>query len=318
MGRIRTIKPELRDLLEFAQLTDGAARLFLMLFTLVDDKGRCGASPAYLAGNVFFARPRSLKSIGQLLSELEAAGFIARYTAKGSPWLEIPGWVQKTGERGGHWSQRIDKPQPTTSPVPPWGDSANHSANHSANDSAPDPIRSEGRGAEGDLYLESEGTGKGEGGGGAKLSLTGAAVAACPAGWVPAGTEENRTAARAARERGADLERSLARFRLHASTKRIGAAQMDAHWRIWLADEQAKKGKERRYEILTTFEGREVVAEFVGDAALRAFIDDPGGVYPERRVVELDNGLLREATDDETDAGFEAEVARENAARGVA
>lgn len=133
-GRIRTIKPELRDDPAFARLTDRAVRLFCMLLTLVDDGGHCPATPAYLAGQIFYARSCSLNAIGQALAELEGAGFIKRYTAAGAEYLEIAGWADK----GSRTHQRIDKPQPLRWPVPEWFRSANDSGNESATDSKTD------------------------------------------------------------------------------------------------------------------------------------------------------------------------------------
>lgn len=92
---IRSIKGELREHLPFASLTDAAARLFVMLYTLADDGGRCPASPSYLAGAVFFARQKSANVIGQLIGELEAADLVRRYSAKGGIFIQIVGWSDK-------------------------------------------------------------------------------------------------------------------------------------------------------------------------------------------------------------------------------
>jgi hypothetical protein len=92
MGRIRTIKPELREWAPFATLTDAAARLFVMLLTLVDDDGRCPGDATYFAGAVFFGRPRSPNVVGRLLVELEGAELVRRYEVNGAPFVEIVGW----------------------------------------------------------------------------------------------------------------------------------------------------------------------------------------------------------------------------------
>lgn len=133
-GRIRTIKPELREHFAFAAVTDRAARLFLMLYTIVDDEGRCPASPAYLAGNVFFARPCAATAIGKGLAELEAADLVKSYAVNGAPFLEIVGWRSQ----GSVTHQRIDKPQPARYPAPEWADSRNDSGNDSKTDSRTD------------------------------------------------------------------------------------------------------------------------------------------------------------------------------------
>ena len=118
-GRIRSIKPELREHGPFANLTDAAARLFLMLYTLADDEGRCPASPEYLAGAVFFGRRRRRPPVNELLQELDLAGLIERYTVHEGPHLAIRGWH----ERSSPTHQRIEKPQPARFPGPSTTDS---------------------------------------------------------------------------------------------------------------------------------------------------------------------------------------------------
>jgi hypothetical protein len=133
-GRIRTIKPELREHQPFASLTDGAARLFLALYTIADDEGRCPAGAAFLGGAVFFARPRAAHVVGQLIGELERASLIATYLADGSPYLNICGWHEK----GSVTHQRIEKPQPARYPAPTLNDSRTHSGNGSRSRSLTD------------------------------------------------------------------------------------------------------------------------------------------------------------------------------------
>lgn len=147
MGRIRTIKPELFEHHGFAALSDAAARLLIGVFTLVDDHGHCPATPSYLAGRIFFARPRSLAAIGRLISELRSAGFIEIYEGNGIPHLEIVDWRSVEKSDSMPVTQRIDKPQrpifPLRTSIHSENDSANDSANGSSNHSYPDPIRSD-------------------------------------------------------------------------------------------------------------------------------------------------------------------------------
>lgn len=123
-GRIRNIRPELREMNAVATLTDGAHRLFANLFTLADDNGRCPAGASYLAGHVFFGRPRAPHVVGQYLAELEAAGLIRRYDVTAGPHLEIVGWSDKK-----HPSyQYIKKPHPQRYPAPSWD--SDHPSDH--------------------------------------------------------------------------------------------------------------------------------------------------------------------------------------------
>lgn len=121
MPRCRSLRPQLREHLAFAALTDGAARLFLSIVTLADDAGRCPAAPAFLSGAVFFARPKPPHVIGQLLAELERSGLIHRYVGAGTPHLTIVGWADNTHPN----YQYIKNPQPARYPAPESvGDSA--------------------------------------------------------------------------------------------------------------------------------------------------------------------------------------------------
>jgi len=120
-GRIRSLKPELREHAPFATLTDGAARLFVMLYTLVDDEGRCPAGARFIAGAIFFGRPRTPAVVGRLLAELASALLVTLYEVDGSPFLEMVGWREK----GAVCHQRIDKPQLARYPAPGAARSAN-------------------------------------------------------------------------------------------------------------------------------------------------------------------------------------------------
>lgn len=123
--RIRTVKPELIQQEKFATLSDPGARLYYGLLGVVDDGGRCTAAPSFLAGNIFWGKQRSATSIGKLVVELEAAGWIRTYVISGGAYLEIIGW----GQKGSTTFQQLDKsktailkfPAPESIPVTPPG-----------------------------------------------------------------------------------------------------------------------------------------------------------------------------------------------------
>lgn len=121
-GRIRSIKPELREWFAFASLSDGAARLFLMLYTIVDDEGRAPAQPAYLAGQIFFAKVRPPGQIAKMLGEIASAGLVEVYAAGGGVFLQIVGWdpdpSQSDIDQLPPTRQRIEKRQPSRYPGP--------------------------------------------------------------------------------------------------------------------------------------------------------------------------------------------------------
>jgi len=200
-GRIRSIRGELREWEPYASLTDAAARLFPMIVTLADDHGRCGASPRFLNGAVFFVRPKPANVIGQLLAELEAADLIRRYSAKGGTFLVIVGWFDKSHVN----YQYIKKRQAPRYPAPnPIGDG--HDDRH-------DDRRETGA----DLDL---------GSGNGSLEREERSL---PSDWQP--NEEHR---QLAFELKLSLQREASKFREWSADKNSLSADHDARFKVWL------------------------------------------------------------------------------------
>jgi len=114
VGRIRSVKPELPQQPWFATLTDAAARTYYGLLSVVDDCGRCPADPLFIGGQIFWGRQRPAAAITRQLTELERAGIILRYRARGGEYLEIVGWSSK----GGPLYQQINKEPDERFPAP--------------------------------------------------------------------------------------------------------------------------------------------------------------------------------------------------------
>jgi len=131
MGRIRTVKPELIQQPWFATLSDAAARTYYGLLAVVDDAGRCAADPSFIAGQIFWGRQRTAGAIGRQLAELERAGIILIYSARGGKYLEIQGWHEK----GGAVYQQVNKPQGERFPAP----DSNHDRPADRPGTGPDP-----------------------------------------------------------------------------------------------------------------------------------------------------------------------------------
>lgn len=158
MGRIRTVKPELIASAKFAGLSDAAARLYYGLLGLVDDEGHCPGGVAFLAGNVFHGKSRSLAAIGKILAELEAARFVVRYEVEEQTYLEIPTFrgAARNAPPGfeakeTHLTQFIQKPQKPHFPLPSWFGYRNGSGSGSTTDP-----NSEQRPASGEAELDRE------------------------------------------------------------------------------------------------------------------------------------------------------------------
>ncbi len=120
-GRIRCVKPELIATERFAGLSDAAKVLYYGLLALVDDDGNCPAGAQYLNGQIFYARPRSAVSIGKLLAELEAAGWVVRYEVDRAQYVTMVGWTEK----GSITYQKIDRYQGARFPAPNQSGSSN-------------------------------------------------------------------------------------------------------------------------------------------------------------------------------------------------
>lgn len=243
-GRIRSIKPELRELLAFAQLSDGAARLFLMLYTLVDDHGRCPASASFLAGAVFFARRTSAQAIGRLIAELDAAKLISPYEVNRAPYVEVLGWHDKASPT----HQRIDKPQPSRYPAPPWFRSETGSATSSGTDSKTDlrPPTSDLDRVAGPGE-EREGTGTGTATGSARTEPVPEdhrSPAALPTpGLTPGGAAEKEARKRiaAGELEHSDVHRCVAKFGEQTSRQSFnGDKHRDAALAKWIRNERAE------------------------------------------------------------------------------
>lgn len=137
MGRIRSVKPEILTTPHVASLPDLAWRIYVGIYSLVDDAGRTPADPAYISGSLLWAAPRALHEVQEALLLLAERDLIAPYQVSGVAYLEVSGWRTK----GSLAYQVIDHPQLPKYPGP-------NSTNGSSNDSTQDPIRSDPKGTE--------------------------------------------------------------------------------------------------------------------------------------------------------------------------
>lgn len=110
-GRIRTIKPEILEDEEVAELSSDAWRLWVSLWTLVDDFGNVHAAPKKLHGQIFWAwQPE--KSVSELLIELQSKRRIELYEVNGARFLHVRNWEKH---------QRIDNAGKERCPRPVEG-----------------------------------------------------------------------------------------------------------------------------------------------------------------------------------------------------
>jgi hypothetical protein len=114
MGRFRTLSPELLAAIDVATLQDGPHRLFTGLYGLVDDDGRCVASPAYLNGAIYWGSPRTAAEVAKYRDELVRRKLIKVYAVNAVEYLEIVGWRTK----GSITYQVVNKYLPSRLPAP--------------------------------------------------------------------------------------------------------------------------------------------------------------------------------------------------------
>jgi hypothetical protein len=110
MSRIRTVKPEFCESESVGRLSLGARLLFIQLFTIVDDAGRCRAAPQFLVSRLYpYDDPVEIKAqIDGWLGELDTEQCVRGYEVNGSHYLEIVNWLKH---------QKIDHKTPSKLPA---------------------------------------------------------------------------------------------------------------------------------------------------------------------------------------------------------
>lgn len=117
MARIRTVKPTFFTSEDTAALSWGARLTWLGLWTYCDDRARGKANPLLIKAALWpLDEDVTSDVVETFLDELEANERIRRYVVDGKPYLEVSGLLDH---------QRIDKPQPSKLPAPPWEHSEN-------------------------------------------------------------------------------------------------------------------------------------------------------------------------------------------------
>ena len=110
MARIRTIQPDFPRSPSMGRVSREARLLFVLLWTVVDDEGRCHAALDDLARVLYPADFDASMYLLEWLDELENEGCIERYEADGLDFLRIVNWKRH---------QRICHPTPSRLPGPP-------------------------------------------------------------------------------------------------------------------------------------------------------------------------------------------------------
>jgi hypothetical protein len=109
-GRIRSIKPELLEDAEAAGLSDAAWRLWVSIWTLVDDFGNTRSDARWLLGQVWWARTRTVEEVEAIIAELVDANRITLYAVRGQRFLHVRNWDkhQRIDNRGKNRVPRHD------------------------------------------------------------------------------------------------------------------------------------------------------------------------------------------------------------------
>lgn len=118
MARIRTIKPEFPQSESIGRLSRDARLLFILLWTVADDEGRCRAASRMLASLLYPYDQDAGSLMDGWIEELERENCLDRYSASGNTFIQIRNWLNH---------QKIDKPSP--SKIPPFDESSRILAN---------------------------------------------------------------------------------------------------------------------------------------------------------------------------------------------
>lgn len=110
MSRIRTIQPHFGRSPSMTRVSREARLLFVLLWTVVDDEGRCCADIGDLAQVLYPADFDVPPFLAAWLIELEGEGCIERYAVEGEEYLRIVHW---------HKHQKIYHPTPSQLPPSP-------------------------------------------------------------------------------------------------------------------------------------------------------------------------------------------------------
>lgn len=101
MARIRTIKPEFPQSESMGRVSRDARLLFIQVWTICDDAGRCRGASSLLRGLLYPYDDLACSEIDKWLAELDRVGSIVLYEIDGWRYLQVQNWARH---------QRIDKP----------------------------------------------------------------------------------------------------------------------------------------------------------------------------------------------------------------
>jgi len=110
MPRIRTIQPDFAQSPSMRRVSREARLLFVLLWTIADDEGRCEAHPDDLAQILYPSDFDASMYLRGWLEVLEDEGCIERYAVEDVDYLRIVRW---------HRHQQIDHPSPSHLPPSP-------------------------------------------------------------------------------------------------------------------------------------------------------------------------------------------------------
>lgn len=230
MARIRTIKPEFPHSESMGRVSRDARLLFIELWTICDDYGRCRAVSRMLASLLFPYDDDAPALIDGWLAELQREGCVWFYEVGGSRYLQVCNWSSH---------QKVDRTSGAKCPEPDES-SRGLDASSRALASPREPSMNTREGSSQDLDRDRDRDhvpGPGPGPGGEREGSASADEPPKPAKRkckLPDDWEPNAQHYTLAVEQGVDPNAELAKFRDHAIATGRLMLDWDACFRTWL------------------------------------------------------------------------------------
>jgi hypothetical protein len=136
VARIRSIKPEFWSDRSMSRLTRDCRMLYMALWNVADEHGRCNGDPRLIKGQAFpYDDDITAAVVEGMLADLAAAGRVDRYDVDDDPYLFLPKLAKHQRLEADKVESRLPPPPDPDRVAPPRGQVLHPDANESSPDS---------------------------------------------------------------------------------------------------------------------------------------------------------------------------------------